>query len=191
MTIEVDMDESSELFRETKPKARKEHKCGECYRTIEKGERYNRYSVMYEGDFSEHKMCKDCNSVAESYFNAFIFGEVWEYVRNEIDECYGDFAIEDGLTETAAVKIEKLVLLYQVENNEIEEEYSYEAIFDLDEEEWRVTVKEFPSLSVFDEDKKHALHIKKGVVYDALLHLAENNIEFPTPKDKKERDLND
>jgi len=42
------------------PQARKPHRCYECGRTIDPGERYHRQSFVFEGDFDEVKTCAHC-----------------------------------------------------------------------------------------------------------------------------------
>lgn len=41
-------------------KGRKEHKCSECLRVIEKGERHEYAKGLWNGDFSDFRTCKTC-----------------------------------------------------------------------------------------------------------------------------------
>lgn len=50
-------------IRDSSPRARKPHKCTECSRTIEPGERYRLWVVIewgYSGDLVEWRMCTHC-----------------------------------------------------------------------------------------------------------------------------------
>jgi len=42
--------------------AKKEHQCGECWRTIGKGETYERLAGKWEGDFWDMKSCTHCSA---------------------------------------------------------------------------------------------------------------------------------
>jgi len=42
--------------------AKKEHQCGECWRTIDKGETYERLAGKWEGDFWDMKSCTHCSA---------------------------------------------------------------------------------------------------------------------------------
>lgn len=49
-----------DVWRETFRKARKEHKCGCCSRTIAFGERYLVHFMAYDGMTWDDKMCSEC-----------------------------------------------------------------------------------------------------------------------------------
>lgn len=78
-------------------KARKIHKCDECYKDIQKGEKYENFTGMaicykeyytYEKSevlFYDFKTCKDCLSLRDVFFEDFIFGNIWEDFWNHID----------------------------------------------------------------------------------------------------------
>ncbi len=59
-----DVELPSVSFREERT-ARKVHKCCECGHDIEPGEKYNRYSGVWDGAFNVYKFCGDCHRVAE------------------------------------------------------------------------------------------------------------------------------
>jgi hypothetical protein len=69
-------------------KARKDHKCVECRKTINKGEMY-RYEVIKNDDLNVFKTCADCNSVREHLVCFFYYGEIWWLIEENISE-YGD-----------------------------------------------------------------------------------------------------
>lgn len=55
-----DCSDGPEFFEWSRPKARKEHRCCECKRTIRVGETYERASGKWDGDFRTFATCKDC-----------------------------------------------------------------------------------------------------------------------------------
>ena len=48
-------------------KARIEHECEECRRTIEPGERYLSHKTVYDGQVTQWKMCAHCRGVISLY----------------------------------------------------------------------------------------------------------------------------
>ena len=61
---DYDFDGTPEFYSTTEPKARKEHKCGECAGVITRGTRYNRFSGKYDGVIFTEKKCLMCAEVA-------------------------------------------------------------------------------------------------------------------------------
>jgi predicted transglutaminase-like protease len=53
-------DEYAELYKEKDVKAKKEHKCSECARTIFKNETYQYIFTIFQGDATTTKICSDC-----------------------------------------------------------------------------------------------------------------------------------
>ena len=53
------MSESPKCYTVTSPKARKEHRCCECFGVIQKGEPYERYSGIWDYA-ATFKTCSDC-----------------------------------------------------------------------------------------------------------------------------------
>lgn len=66
------------------PVARKTHKCRECGRTIEPGERYHVDRFLWEGSLDTHKTCGHC-MVARQWLQdecgGYLFGAVEEDIR--------------------------------------------------------------------------------------------------------------
>lgn len=65
-------------------KARKEHKCRECFRFIETGERYYREVYVFDGDFTTHRTCEHCKVVREWLVDecgGFLYGGIEEDAR--------------------------------------------------------------------------------------------------------------
>ena len=79
-----------EIYWESKPTARKVHKCCECGSPIDPGEKYHLVKGVWEGSFSTFKTCTICNQVKnEAYANGvdcICFGELWETVGVEFEE---------------------------------------------------------------------------------------------------------
>jgi len=90
-TVSVYVDDYCRTLREEQPTARKQHKCNECRRTIEAGEKYNREVSLYDGDISTYKTCLDCMSIRREFFSGgFYYGDTKWMLRDHINEIYGD-----------------------------------------------------------------------------------------------------
>lgn len=89
-TVDVGVDDYCvELSRAT-PTARKFHKCHECRKPIQPGERYERISEIYDGKFSEHKTCLGCVSIRNEFFKyGYFFGNIIEAFEEHVAECRG------------------------------------------------------------------------------------------------------
>ena len=57
------------LLSETKPKARKQHRCIWCGEKILIGETYRREKSVYDGSFQDHKWHLECDNVSADYFS--------------------------------------------------------------------------------------------------------------------------
>lgn len=78
------------------PRARKEHRCGECDRTIQRGERYRRTVQKFEGDVSAWKMCAHCEAAA-SYLVEHCNGYLVGGVREDLEEHWNARVPDDRL----------------------------------------------------------------------------------------------
>jgi hypothetical protein len=58
-------------------KARKPHRCAECYRTIDRGEGYKEHSGLWDGGFDTFRWCAHCTAAYE------IANQRWEAYRQE------------------------------------------------------------------------------------------------------------
>src|SRR5215472_16445516 len=65
--------------------ARKRHRCGECHRTIEPGERYRYTWLLYEGTPCQYKTCIHCQVGCE-WLRINCGGWVFEEVGDELVE---------------------------------------------------------------------------------------------------------
>lgn len=89
----VDVDDPVEVLHDKVVTARKEHRCDECFSTIQPSTRYRYEAYVYEGDFTAHKTCRVCMQARE-----------W------IDEvCHGAFYYGDVLNEVAEHWSEELL----------------------------------------------------------------------------------
>lgn len=84
-----DADGYPEFSNETKRKARKKHRCGECGRFIEPGEFYFNNACLFDGSFSVDKMCSHCRagaSLLQEHCGGFLFGGVHDDLEEHIHE---------------------------------------------------------------------------------------------------------
>ena len=56
-----------EFYTETKPKARKQHKCDLCGKTIEPGEKYHCFTGKYDGKMFTDRTCLPCSGMISAY----------------------------------------------------------------------------------------------------------------------------
>lgn len=85
-----DYDRPDVYRRETRI-ARVPHKCYECCNTIQKGERYEYNTSLYDGDWNESKTCCRCLTVreyVESHAPCFcwLHGSMLDDAKNVIEE---------------------------------------------------------------------------------------------------------
>jgi len=77
--------------------ARKQHKCHECQRKIQPGERYENYVGLYVNVF-RHKTCLDCVSLRDVFFTyGYTYEAIWQDMWEHIYEC-GDEISESALS---------------------------------------------------------------------------------------------
>lgn len=85
-----DYDAAPEFYRVTEPTARKHHKCGECGRAIQAGEKYEYTSGKWDGDMCFHKTCSRCKALRthlQAHVRCFCwyFGSMLQDARDAID----------------------------------------------------------------------------------------------------------
>ena len=81
MCMVDDSDGSVEILSFLTPKARKPHKCKECWRVIDPGEAYNVTVYAFDGKITKHKTCAHCmvvRSWLEDECGGFLYGGVEE-----------------------------------------------------------------------------------------------------------------
>jgi hypothetical protein len=87
--IDYDGDTPIVLLSSVGRKARKRHKCMECYRVINVGEQYLVEGYISDGEKFTHKTCGNC-VVARNYLadncGGFVYGLVQEDIKNHVFE---------------------------------------------------------------------------------------------------------
>lgn len=107
--IDIDHDSYSCSFIHTEnPVARKEHRCCECGDIIRKGDKYEKVTGKWEGDFIQYKTCMICVEIRDKLFCSFIFTTLLEELSEFTSGGYDlDYNMIDGLSISAIDKIEK------------------------------------------------------------------------------------
>jgi hypothetical protein len=92
----IDDCEKATLIGGADHKARKEHKCAECFRAIGIGETYRAEQFVFDGDFINHKTCAHC-MVARMWLQAecggWLYGGVEEDIAEHVNGFPGGYAI--------------------------------------------------------------------------------------------------
>ena len=92
-TVYCDVDDYCTMLREEQPTARKQHKCHECRRVIEVGEKYNLEVTLYDGEISTYKTCLDCMSIRREFFkNGFYYEGIVEALGEHVKDSDGDIS---------------------------------------------------------------------------------------------------
>lgn len=73
--------------------ARKDHKCGECFRLIKPGETYEYMAGMWDGIFSTHRTCSHCLNIRQFVENSvpcfcWAYGSLHDDARDTIEAAY-------------------------------------------------------------------------------------------------------
>ncbi|MCK5770906.1 hypothetical protein [Algiphilus sp.] len=77
----IDDSEPVTMLSRQEPVATKTHRCTECSRAIQPGERYTREAFVHDGSFVQHRTCAHCTVVREwlaRECGGHVFGEVGE-----------------------------------------------------------------------------------------------------------------
>ena len=86
------------FYIEKTVKARKQHTCCECDRTINRGEQYESITGLWDGDIKRYKTCEQCSDLRESLSDVICPGlgnlrdDYSEYLVNEGRGIYDDDA---------------------------------------------------------------------------------------------------
>ena len=92
------------MHSEIRRKARKQHICIECRRTIKINEMYEYAKGLYDGQWYEFKTCADCLSIRDSFFcESFLYSEMLSHLREHIQDMNGNISSDciTPLTERA------------------------------------------------------------------------------------------
>ena len=85
----IDNCDRAEFIHALMHKARKTHRCGECFRDISAGEQYESVFGKWEGDFSSHKTCVHCCAARkwlERECNGYVYGGIKEDIQDHFYE---------------------------------------------------------------------------------------------------------
>ena len=96
-----EIDEPCQVWKESTPKARKQHTCSSCGGTIEPGETYLRVNIVFDGSASTSKACASCTKDYEEFRAAHNQWYEPGSLDVMLDECI-DYELWDGNKESAA-----------------------------------------------------------------------------------------
>ena len=86
-SIYTDIDDGPQAFQSKNPKARKEHKCFECGRTIALGETYRNESGIWDDGPKRYKTCCDCITIRNAFFDqGGHYGEMMTELQEHISD---------------------------------------------------------------------------------------------------------
>lgn len=78
-----------DVYNETRPVARKDHRCDECRETLPAGKVYVKIDAFWDGHWEHLKRCEACHSIARDYCcgvvgRGAVRDMVWEYLGVDI-----------------------------------------------------------------------------------------------------------
>jgi len=79
-------------FWVSNPRARKKHRCGECYTDILSGETYEKVAGVWSGEFDHHKTCVACVRLRE-----WLITEDCDWFFGGIYECLHDSGLDEEI----------------------------------------------------------------------------------------------
>jgi len=89
-TVDVGVDEYCTILARYTPTARMQHRCGECKSWILPGEKYERVSTLYDGQFAEYKTCLGCVSIRDEFFkDGYFYCGIIEAFGEHVSDCAG------------------------------------------------------------------------------------------------------
>lgn len=65
--------------------AKKQHSCYECGNLINRGDKYEYTSGIWDGDPRSYKTCLDCKSLRDVFFRSWIYTQIWDDFRESFD----------------------------------------------------------------------------------------------------------
>ena len=82
-------------------KARKPYKCCECHDVIAVGDRYERITSKYDGEFCSYKTCMGCADIRKSFSpHGMTIGGIWEEIYEQWPDvttaCFDKLETVDG-----------------------------------------------------------------------------------------------
>lgn len=83
--MDLDYGIENEFYAEEERRAKAEHECIECGRTITRGETYQRAIGKCEGDWFTAKTCADCHAIRDALVcGGFLFGSLWDDIAEYV-----------------------------------------------------------------------------------------------------------
>lgn len=80
-----DSDGTLEMYAEKIVTARKLHQCYECQGAINKGEKYQRVTGKWEGEFNVYEFCLICSEISTCLScDGRCFGNLWEDITDNL-----------------------------------------------------------------------------------------------------------
>lgn len=73
-----------EVLEDARHVDRQPRKCGECRRDMPAGELYLRVYMVYEGDYSSHRLCAHCEAASQwliQVCDGYLCGGMWEDLK--------------------------------------------------------------------------------------------------------------
>lgn len=93
------------FFHRANRKARKLHCCYECQRDIQPGEHYEHISAKQDGDIWTAKLCLDCLSVRNTFFNGCVlYGHIWDDFHEHVFNMNGEISEDCLVSLTPAAR---------------------------------------------------------------------------------------
>lgn len=91
----------------SQPRARKEHACCECNRSIAKSERHELYKLVTDGSFDAYRTCLLCVEIRDHFAcNGWTFGQVWkDLTDNFFPDMKAGGPCMDGLSVAAKTSL--------------------------------------------------------------------------------------
>ena len=121
--VYIENDGGPAFINETDPKARKEHRCSECHKTILPGDQYKREEGVWDGDFRTYKTCLSCLSLRDEFFcHGWTFTQLWNDMCEFISECGGDPG-DDRLSKLQPAALVEVEIILKRYNDRHEESY--------------------------------------------------------------------
>ena len=77
-TISIDYGGGSSCCKERIRTARKKHRCDECLKDINPGDKYEYVSGIWDGEPHSYKTCLDCKSVRDVFFDRWNYTQIWD-----------------------------------------------------------------------------------------------------------------
>ena len=83
----MEADEMCAFWKTSIKTARKVHRCEECRKEIQPGEKYEALSYLFDGDFYYEKRCLICAEIRDAFLaegSAYCTGEMWSEIHDYV-----------------------------------------------------------------------------------------------------------